>query len=79
MVAILARLEFVKELSDREMQVLLLLADGMDQREIALELDLGYNTVASHALNIREKLNAKTTTHAIALAFHLGILIPRVK
>lgn len=61
-------------LSDRERDVLNLLASGLSTREIADSLFVSTNTVKTHTRHIYEKLGAHNRTHAIALARDMGIL-----
>jgi DNA-binding CsgD family transcriptional regulator len=59
-------------LSYRERQVLGLLAGGLDGPAIAERLGLSPETVRSYANSAREKLGARTRTHAVALALASG-------
>jgi LuxR family transcriptional regulator, maltose regulon positive regulatory protein len=61
-------------LSERELDVLRLLATPMTQREIGSELYLSLNTVKTHAKNIFRKLEVTNRQEAIARARELGIL-----
>jgi LuxR family maltose regulon positive regulatory protein len=61
-------------LSDRELQVLRCMADGMTNREIANKLVLSLNTVKTHIKNIHGKLDARNRTEAAARARELGLL-----
>lgn len=61
-------------LTNRELEVLSLLADGRVKKEIALKLQISLTTVVSHVTHIYEKLNAPNAPAAIAKAFQLGIL-----
>jgi LuxR family maltose regulon positive regulatory protein len=65
---------FVEPLSDRELDVLELLAEGLTNREIASRLFLSLNTVKVHTRNIYGKLDAHSRTQAAARARALGIL-----
>ena len=60
--------------SDRELEVLTLLAQGRSNKEIAKQLDVSPNTVKTHVANLFEKLEAKRRTEAISRARELGIL-----
>ena len=61
-------------LTDREIQILELLAEGLVKKEIAKQLKISVSTVVTHVNNIYEKLAVKNAPSAIAKAFHLGIL-----
>ena len=61
-------------LSERELDVLYLLARGASNQEIARELELAQNTVKHHMSNILSKLGASNRTQAVAQARTLGLL-----
>jgi LuxR family maltose regulon positive regulatory protein len=69
--------ELIEPLSDRELEVLRLFAEGLTNREIASRLFLALNTVKAHAGNIYGKLNVHSRTQAIARAQALGLLLPK--
>jgi LuxR family maltose regulon positive regulatory protein len=66
--------ELVEPLSERELEVLQLLAEGLTNPEIAARLFLSLNTVKVHTRNIYGKLGAHNRTQAVAQARALGIL-----
>jgi LuxR family maltose regulon positive regulatory protein len=66
--------ELVEPLSERELQVLQLIAEGLTNREIATRLFLSLNTVKVHTRNIYGKLGVRSRTQAVARATALGIL-----
>jgi LuxR family maltose regulon positive regulatory protein len=66
--------EMVEPLSERELEVLQLIAEGLTNQEVATRLYLSLHTVKVHARNIYGKLGAKSRTHAIAKGKALGIL-----
>ena len=55
-------------LTDREMEVLKLMAKGMNNREIARELFISDNTVKNHVRNILEKLQIHSRMEAVMIA-----------
>ena len=59
-------------LTQRESQVLRLLAEGRSGAQIADELVLSPETVRTHVRNLRSKLGAATRSHAVALALQSG-------
>jgi len=56
----------LSELSDREQQVLDLLAQGLIYKEIADKLGVGYESVHTYIRRIYEKLQVRTRTEAVA-------------
>jgi LuxR family maltose regulon positive regulatory protein len=64
----------VEPLSERELEVLRLIAAGLSNQEIAQELVIAVSTVKSHINHIYGKLGAKSRTQAIAKAQTLGLL-----
>ncbi len=66
--------EMVEALSDRELDVLRLIAEGLSNQEIAQRLVISLRTVKWHASNIYGKLGVKNRTQAVAKARSLGIL-----
>ncbi|MCX4097887.1 response regulator [Nocardia sp. alder85J] len=61
-------------LSAREIEVLVLVADGHANREIGRRLFLSETTVKSHLVHIYSKLGVKSRTSAVARARELGVL-----
>lgn len=59
-------------LSDRELQVLALVAEGRSNRLIADYLAITERTVKNHLTNIMGKLQAHDRTHAVVTAVRLG-------
>lgn len=66
--------EPAEALSERERDVLSLLAEGASNREIGARLYLAESTVKSHVASILSKLHAANRTHAATLAHELGLL-----
>jgi len=64
-------------LSRREYQVLQLMAEGLENSDIAGMLYLSVETVRTHVKSILRKLNARDRTHAVTIAFRGGILSAR--
>jgi len=55
----------IKPLSDRENEVLSLVAEGYSNKEIAQELCISVNTVKNHISNIMKKMNVKNRNQLI--------------
>ncbi len=64
----------VEPLSEREIEVLRLLAAGRSNHEIAEELSVALDTVKKHVSHILAKLGATNRTEATARARELGLL-----
>jgi DNA-binding NarL/FixJ family response regulator len=64
----------VVPLSDRELEVMRLLAEGRTNREIAAALYLAEGTVKNHVTNVLAKLGARDRTQAALRARALGLL-----
>ena len=62
-------------LSQREQQVLRLVADGLRNKEIAIALDLSERTVKSYLDSIFEKLDVDSRTAAVTVALKRGALL----
>ena len=69
-----ARHPLFDPLSERELEVLGLIANGCSNKEIALELVIAIGTVKRHTVNIFNKLDVKNRTEAVAKARSLGML-----
>jgi DNA-binding NarL/FixJ family response regulator len=63
-------------LTPREMEVLLLLKNGLTYADIGSRLSIGERTVRTHVVKIQGKLGAANNAQAIARAFELGHLRP---
>ena len=62
-------------LTDREQQVLKLIADGLTNREISCNLLISESTVENHIHHIYEKLRVSNRAQAVAYAFQLRIFL----
>jgi DNA-binding NarL/FixJ family response regulator len=63
-------------LSEREREVLRLMAAGLENAEIAQEMFLGAQTVKTYVANILAKLDARNRTHAVVIAYRSGFVNP---
>lgn len=61
-------------LTDREREILRLMADGLLKKEIADSLGLSVHTVSSHLRHVYDKLQVTTNTAAVAKALREGII-----
>ena len=66
-------------LTDREQQVLVLIATGMTDQEIAAQLGISASTVRSHLDNIGDKLGERRRAALASQAYRLGIVSDRAK
>ena len=71
------RAPVVDALSDRELQVLTLIARGETNRGAASRLFISEATVKTHLLHIYEKLGVNDRAAAVAAAYERGLLVPR--
>jgi len=61
-------------LSEREIQVLRLVAQGNSNKRVAAELGITEDTIKAHMSSIIAKLGANDRTHAVTIALRRGIL-----
>jgi DNA-binding NarL/FixJ family response regulator len=61
-------------LTDRETEVLRLLASGQANKEIAQTLSIGEKTVKTHVSNVLAKLNVSSRTQAALYAVRIGLV-----
>jgi DNA-binding NarL/FixJ family response regulator len=64
----------VEPLSERELEVLALLAEGLSNQEIADRLTIASGTVKNHVSNVLSKLGVRDRTQAILQAQKIGLL-----
>ena len=62
-------------LTDREREVLQLLAEGRSNKEVAQLLDLGLSTVETHRANLMQKLDLHNTAEIVLYAVRKGIIV----
>ena len=70
-----AELAFVEPLTDRELRVLNLVADGLSNPEIARVLSISRNTVKFHVSSIISKLGATSRTEAVTIGVKRGLIL----
>ena len=66
--------EWIEPLSERELEVLDLIAEGLTNPQIAARLFLSLNTVKTHTRSIYGKLDVHSRTQAVARSQELGLL-----
>ena len=71
------RHEPADDLTERERQVLALLASGRTNKEIGAALGIAENTVKNHLKNILTKLHLDNRVQAAALAIRQGLVGPK--
>jgi NarL family two-component system response regulator LiaR len=62
------------DLTDREREILKLMAEGSSNPEIAKKLFVSRSTIKFHVSNILSKLGAESRTEAVAIAIHNNLL-----
>lgn len=62
-------------LTDREKEVLQLLAEGRSNKEVATLLDVGLSTVETHRANLMQKLNLHSTAEIVLYAVRKRLIV----
>jgi DNA-binding NarL/FixJ family response regulator len=70
----LANLPVIDDLSEKEKQILKLIAGGFSNKEIAASIFLAEGTVKNHVSNILAKLNTRDRTRAVLIAINQGLV-----
>jgi len=65
------------DLTERELEVLRLLASGLSNREIADSLYIGETTAKTHVSHVLTKLAVRDRVQAVVLAYEAGVVHPR--
>ncbi len=71
----LATEELAERLSERELQVLDLLAEGLSNKLLAHRLNISEHTVKTHVASIFAKLGASSRTEAVSKAIRRGLVM----
>jgi DNA-binding NarL/FixJ family response regulator len=61
-------------LTEREQEILKLLVQGLQYKEIGNQLQISSNTAKKHVMNIYSKLHVNSKTQALALAYEKGLI-----
>jgi DNA-binding NarL/FixJ family response regulator len=62
------------QLSDREKEILQLLSQGLEYKEIGLKISISPNTVKKHCINIYQKLHVNSKAQALRIAYTRGLI-----
>ncbi len=62
------------QLSEREKEILKLLANGLGYKEIGLQLNISVNTAKKHVINVYQKLHVNSRAKALKLGYEKGML-----
>lgn len=69
--------ELIHALSQRELQILTLLGEGLVKKEVAQRLDISVSSVVTYIRRLYDKLNVQNAPAAIAKAYRMGLLPPK--
>jgi NarL family two-component system response regulator YdfI len=69
------RVEFLEELTEREIEVLRKLAEGLGNKQIASSLGISEHTVKFHISSILDKLGASSRTEAVTIGIRMGLVL----
>lgn len=64
-------------LTEREREVLLAVAQGLSNNEIAVALHMGYGTVKTHVSHLLTKLDSRDRAQLVMYAYESGLAVPR--
>jgi DNA-binding NarL/FixJ family response regulator len=62
------------QLSEREKEILQLLSQGLEYKEIGLKIFISANTVKKHCINIYQKLHVNSRSQALRIAYTKGLV-----
>jgi DNA-binding NarL/FixJ family response regulator len=62
------------QLSEREKEILQLLSQGLEYKEIAAKINISPNTVKKHSINVYQKLHVNSKAQALRIAYTKGLI-----
>ena len=62
------------QLSEREKEILQLLSQGLEYKEIASKINISPNTVKKHSINVYQKLHVNSKAQALRIAYTKGLI-----
>ncbi len=60
--------------SEREKEILQLLSNGLEYKEIGFKINISPNTVKKHCINIYQKLHVNSKAQALRIAYTKGLI-----
>jgi DNA-binding NarL/FixJ family response regulator len=69
------RTQLIEELTEREIEILRKLAEGLGNKQIASGLAISEHTVKFHISSILDKLGASSRTEAVTIGIRLGLVL----
>lgn len=66
--------ENIFQLSDRELEILQLLCEGLEYKEIGARIFISANTVKKHCISIYQKLHVNSKAQALRIAYTKGLI-----
>jgi len=61
-------------LTDRQLEILTLLALGLSEKEVALRLGISFRTARNHVANVYERLGLHHRSEAVLIAVRYGLI-----
>ncbi len=61
-------------ISDRQVVVMQMTADGMTSKDVAIRLGVAEQTVKNMKVTVREQIEARNTVHAVSILMRSGVL-----
>lgn len=63
-----------KPITDKQRQLLVMLANGVESKEAAYQLGVIHDTVYRRVVHLRQKFDARNNTHLVAIAIRRGLV-----